>query len=95
MEEDLICKSLKRLLKESGAYSQFRKNFYKQAKKRKNWCNYAYVGRFSKYVGDSLQELCEGIKDKRFILNYSFDWSKTPQGHDYWEEIRNRWLNNF
>lgn len=95
MEENLICKSLKRLLKESGVYSQFRKNFYEQAKLRKSWCNQIYAHRFNKYIGDSLQDLCEEIDDKSLILNYSFDWTKTPQGHEFWAEITKRWVNNF
>ena len=96
MEENLICKSFKRFLKENGVYSQFRKNFYIQSKIRKIWCNQSFTNRFSKYiVGDSLQDLCEDINDKSLILNYSFDWSKTPQGHEFWAEISKRWLNNF
>ena len=95
MEENLICKSLKRLLKESGVYSQFRKNFYIQSKLRKNWCNQVYVNKFNKYVGDSLQDLCEGINDKSCILKYSFNWAKTPQGYNFWADISNRWVNNF
>lgn len=92
MEGNIICKKFKRFLKENGVYYQYRKNFYEQTKTRKDWCNRTYVNKFSKYVGDSLQELCEGIKDKRFILNFSFYWTETPQGHEFWDEISYRFV---
>ena len=27
------------------------------------------------------------LKRKRDIIDYSFTWSETPQGHDYWEKL--------
>lgn len=35
------------------------------------------------------KETCKVLKNSE--ISYAFTWSKTAEGHDYWEELHKKW----
>lgn len=48
-----------------------------------------YIYNLKNYRGLTLESKLKG-SDELEVLNWAFCWAKTPEGHDYWEEIQDR-----
>jgi len=81
----------KRFLKEENIYNSFKTNFYKQVNKRITWSG-NYTSYFLKCVDNpSFSDFCLSLKDARELLNFSFEWSNTKEGHEFWLEKSKKW----
>lgn len=87
-----IMRDFCKFLKKRGIYLEFKENFVKD-----KTCRYAMYKRMSVVnnqarffidgpllMGDTYQELAE-------LINYSFTWSMTKEGHNYWLRLSNLW----
>jgi hypothetical protein len=91
MEGNILKRHLFRFLKDRGLFRPFCAAFSKpsQANIRVTWCH--DVSAFKKVPNASLDDFCEKINDGVLLINYAFDWSKTRQGHEFWENISCNW----
>ena len=74
----------KRILKSLGCYSEY-------------VCNYKRLPRYIEELNKSqnFKQFIEDVRNFRkgeeglfsYFINDSFDWSLTPQGHEYWSNI--------
>jgi len=90
MKPQLTYKELKQtfviFLKDNNALKQFKENLLTQRKREfKNLTNYLDIltlDRFNTLIEEeTLYEL----------INHAFHWASTPQGHDYWSELDEKW----
>lgn len=82
-----------RYLKEKGLFKQFELNFnnVKQQAIRVGWCKTAVGRKFKGEPDATFEDYCSKINDCKIFLAYAFDWSKTKQGHAFWEDESNKW----
>ena len=88
MEEN-IRKKLYRFLKENGVYRAFINEFNMpcQKEQRNIWLSVHQ----NSLQNTKLNEYCEGMKEKNQIVNFAFKWVDSEQGHEFWEEISEKW----
>ena len=82
-----------RYIKEKGLFKQFTINFNnaKQQTIRIEWCKNAGGHKFKGEPDTTFKDYCDKINNYKIFLVYAFDWSKTKQGHYFWEDESNKW----
>ena len=94
MEKEInYTKIFTRYLKEKGLFKQFELNFndVKQQAIRVGWCKNADGRKFKGEPDATFEDYCDKINNYKIFLVYAFDWSKTKQGHMFWEDESNKW----
>lgn len=74
-------------LKKENAYKKYIKAI-KQQKKReiKNWGNYINV-----LTINSLKECFRNNSNIGYLIDCSFNWASTKEGHDFWSALDKKW----
>ncbi len=70
-----------RFLKDNGIYHSFKKNYFEQPDFRRNYVKSTY-----------LKSLCQKLSIRQIVL-YSFDWTKTKEGFNFWSSVYDGNLN--
>jgi len=74
-------------LKKENAYKEYIKAIKKQRKKEFiNWENYINI-----LTIKSLKGCFINISNIVYLIDYSFTWSSTKEGHDFWSELDIKW----
>lgn len=90
MVKSVSFKEFVSFLKNNNVYKQFRKGLFMSSKDR--------------YISDTGQNLAKSYFSQKVtltnnlyycILGYAFRWKDTKEGHDFWENVRHRWENEY
>ena len=74
-------------LKKENAYEEYIKAIKQQRKSKfKNWGNYINV-----LTIDSIKECFRSNGKIRRLIDYSFHWSSTKEGHNFWSALDIKW----
>jgi hypothetical protein len=91
MDNKELRKVFTRYLKDNGLFASFVKNFTKQTKVRRDWCESSDKSAFSVKKADGFIEYVENINDKKGIISWAFKWADSPEGHDFWSDKSSKW----
>lgn len=89
-----IGKKFCRFLKDEGGYKSFINEFKSQTKIRLEWAKF-HTPHFKSKSVEQFEEYCESINDKKLLLNFAFEWDETEEGWNYWNNMANKWIDNF
>jgi len=83
---------LKRFLKDNGAYSSFRKNFFNQRDIRTVWVRKSFTKSYTENTpnGAAFKIYCKSIPVYEYI-RYAFRWSETKEGFTFWDDLDKLW----
>ena len=74
-------------LKKENAYKKYIKAIKQQKKEQfKNWENYINIFTINNFKGCFRSDSNIGN-----LIDYSFHWAITKEGHDFWSELDKKW----
>lgn len=74
-------------LKTEHAYKEYIKAIKQQKKRQfKNWENYINI-----FTIDSLKGCFEDDINIRYLIDNSFHWAITKEGHEFWSRLDKKW----
>jgi hypothetical protein len=74
-------------LKKENAYKKYIKAIKQQRKSQfKNWGNYINI-----FTINSLRECLKNNSNIGYLIDNSFHWASTKEGHDFWSALDNKW----
>lgn len=85
MMENNIKKEFIEFLKQNNALKEYKENFI-------NYWKTFYPKDIIPLIIDPLHMLIKDTNRYHDIINDSFIWGRTPQGHDYWSILNSQWI---
>lgn len=74
-------------LKKENVYKEYIKAIKQQRKKQfKNWENYINI-----LTINSFREYFKKNNNMAYLIDISFHWAFTEEGHDFWSELDRKW----
>lgn len=99
-----ILKEFFKFLKEKKVYTKYKKNiadcvvrasyrYETKEEKRKHWYDAYQNGVYVRVLHNGIHKM--NYERCRELINYAFNWSETPEKHNFWSALNSEWTNIF